>query len=185
VPGADRAGELTVRPATPADIDVIARIHTAARSAYYRGFVPGESLADPAAGQRRRGLYALRMCDPRYTMLCAEAGPDVTGFVILGPPHEPAPDPEVTGELLQIHVRPDRWRRGIGSALHWASVGVWQAASVTTGRVSVWARNDPGRAFYASQGWQPDGHRRAGPAGFDFLRLVLSVPLARLREDQR
>jgi GNAT superfamily N-acetyltransferase len=82
----------------------------------------------------------------------------------------------VTGELLQIHVRPDRWRRGIGSVLHRASVGVWQAASVTTARVDVWARNDPGRAFYASHGWQPDGQRREGPAGFDFLRLLLPVP---------
>jgi len=176
VPGPDRVGELTVRPATSADIDVIARIHTAARSAYYRGFVPEENLADPAAEERRRGWYALRMADPRYTMLCAEAGPDVAGFVILGPPHEPAPDPDVTGQLLQIHVHPERWRRGIGSALHRASVGVWQAASVTTARVDVWARNDRGRAFYASHGWQPDGHRREGPAGFDFLRLVLPVP---------
>jgi ribosomal protein S18 acetylase RimI-like enzyme len=176
VPGADHAGELAVRPAAAADIDVIAGIHTAARSAYYRGFVPEGNLADPAAEERRRGLYALRMADPRYTMLCAGAGPEVAGFVILGPPHEPAPDRDVTGELLQIHVRPDRWRRGIGSALHRASVGVWQAASVTSARVDVWARNGPGRAFYARHGWRPDGHRREGPAGFDFLRLVLAVP---------
>jgi ribosomal protein S18 acetylase RimI-like enzyme len=175
MPEADRAGELTVRPATPADIDMIACIHTVARSAYYRGFVPEESLADPVAEERRRGLYALRMADPRYTMLCAEAGPDVAGFVILGPPREPAADPAHTGELLQIHVRPDLWRRGIGSALHRASVGVWQAASVTTARVDVWASNDRGRAFYASHGWQPDGHRREGPAGFDCIRLVLSI----------
>jgi ribosomal protein S18 acetylase RimI-like enzyme len=97
-------------------------------------------------------LYALRLADPRYTMLCAEEGPDVAGFVILGAPHEPAPDPDVTGELLQIHVRPDRWRRVIGSALHRASVGVGQAVPVTTARVDVWARNDPGRACYASHG---------------------------------
>ena len=91
MPGPDRAGELTVRPATSADIDVIARIHTAARSAYHRGFVPEEKLADRAAEERRRGWYAQRMADPGYTMLCAKAGPDVAGFVILGPPHEPPP----------------------------------------------------------------------------------------------
>ena len=100
----------------------------------------------------------------------------MAGFVILGPPHEPASDPDVTGQLLQIRVHPERWRRGMGGALHRASVGVWQAASVTTVRVDVWARNDRGRAFYASHGWQPDGHRRQGPAGFRLLRLVLPVP---------
>jgi hypothetical protein len=91
VPKADGAGELTVRPATAADMGVIARIHTAARSAYYRGFVPEENLADPAAEERRRGLYALRMADPRYTMLCAEARPDLAGFVILGRRTSPPP----------------------------------------------------------------------------------------------
>ena len=176
MPAADRAAGLRVRPATPADVDVIARIHTAARSAYYRGFVAEGRLADPAAGQRRREIYARRLADPRYTVLCAEAGPEVTGFTILGPPHEPAPGPAVTGQLLQIHVQPERWRRGIGSALHAAAAEVWRAGSVTTARVDVWGGNERGRAFYARHGWRPDGHRREGPAGFDFLRLVLAIP---------
>ena len=160
----------------PGDVDAIARIHTAARSAYYRGFVSGECLADPAAEERRRGIYARRLADPRYTVMCAGAGPAVAGFAILGPPREPAPDPAGTGELLQIHVRPDLWRRGVGSALHRASVAVWRTASVTTARVDVWGGNEQGRAFYARHGWRPDGHRREGPAGFDFLRLVLAIP---------
>jgi hypothetical protein len=46
---------------------------------------------------------------------------------------------------------------------------------VSTARVDVWSRNDRARAFYASHGWRPDGHRREGPAGFDFIRLVLAV----------
>jgi hypothetical protein len=53
---------------------------------------------------------------------------------------------------------------------------VWQAVPTTTARVDVWARNDPGRAFYASHGSQPGGHQKEGPAGFDFLRLILAVP---------
>ena len=131
MPAADSAAGLRDRPATPADVNAIARIHTAARSAYYRGFVAEDRLADPAAEQRRREIYARRLADPRYTVLCAEAGPEVTGFTILGPPHEPAPGPAVTGQL--------------------------------------------GPGLYARHGWRPDGHRHEGPAGFDFLRLVLAI----------
>jgi len=190
MPRADDAGELTVRPAEPADIDVIARIHTAARSAYYRGFVSEDRLADPAAEEQRRDIYAERMADPECTVVCAGFGPEVAGFALLGPPHEPVPDPAAVGQLRQIHVRADLWRRGIGSALHRASVEAWRAALVTTARVDVWARNDRGRAFYDSHGWQPDGHRREGPAGFDFLRLVLAIPdgvniADESREDER
>jgi hypothetical protein len=61
---------LLIRSAVPADLDAIARIHTAARSAYYRGSVPDEVLADPATvvstaqvdvwanNQRARAFYA-------------------------------------------------------------------------------------------------------------------------------
>lgn len=82
----------------------------------------------------------------------------------------------MVGELRQIHVRPERWRRGIGSALHRASVEVWRSVPVSSARVDVWSRNDRARAFYASHSWRPDGHWREGPAGFDFMRLVLAVP---------
>jgi GNAT superfamily N-acetyltransferase len=147
-----------------------------ARSAYYQGFVAEERLADPAAEERRRGMYAGGLADPQFTILCAELGREVPGFALLGPPQEPAPGPAVVGQLRQIHVRPEHWRRGINSALHRASVGAWRAAAVSTARLDVWARNDRGRAFYASHGWRPDGHRREGLAGFDYLRLVLAIP---------
>jgi GNAT superfamily N-acetyltransferase len=142
VPGADRAGELTGPARRAGRHRVITRTHTVGRSAYYQGFVAEERLADPAAEERRRGMYAGGLADPQFTILCAELGAEVAGFVILGPPPEPVPDPAVTGQLLQIHVRPERWRRGVGSALHRASVEAWRIASVTTARVDVWARNE-------------------------------------------
>ena len=167
---------LRIRAAAPADLDAIARIHTAARSAYYRGSVPDDVLADPAAAARRRRVLGQRMHDPRCTILCAEAAGLLAGFAILGPPlDQPGPDP-AAGELRQIHVSPAHWRHGIGSALHAACVQTWRAASVSTAQVDVWANNHRARAFYARHGWQPTAGRRPGPAGFDYLRLRLTIP---------
>ena len=165
-----------IRAAAPADLDAIARIHTAARSAYYRGAVPDDVLADPEAAARRRRILSQRMHDPRCTVLCAEAAGELAGFAILGPPlDQPAPDPAI-GELRQIHVSPAQWRQGIGSELHNACVQAWRTASVRTGQVDVWADNQRARAFYARHGWRPSGGRRPGPAGTDYLRLRLAIP---------
>jgi len=167
---------LLIRAAVPADLDGIARIHTAARSAYYRGSVPDDVLADPAAAARRRRILGQRMNDPRCTVLSAEAAGELAGFAILGPPlDQPVPDP-ATGELRQIHVSPAYWRQGIGSALHDACVQAWRAAAVSTAQVDVWANNQRARAFYAHHGWRPAAGRRPGPAGFDFVRLRLAIP---------
>ena len=167
---------LTIRTAAPADLDAIIGLHAAARSACYRGFVPDEQLAELAASARWREAHQQRIADPRCTTLCAERDGQLAGFVILGPPHEPAPDPSIVGQLFQIHVSPRYWRQGIGRALHDACVRCWQSASIGTARVEVWANNGRARAFYAAHGWRPDGHRRPGEAGFDYLRLCLAIP---------
>jgi ribosomal protein S18 acetylase RimI-like enzyme len=167
---------LRIRAARTADLDAIARIHTAGRSAYYRGAVPEDVLADPEAAARRRRILSHRMHDSRCTVLCAEAAGQLAGFAVLGPPlDQPSPDPHA-GELRQIHVSPAFWRQGIGSALHHSCVQAWRAASVSTGQVDVWANNQRARAFYAHHGWQPTIGRRPGPAGFDYLRLRLTIP---------
>jgi hypothetical protein len=64
---------LLIRAAVPDDLDPIASIHTAARLAYYRGFVPDEVLAGPVAAVRGRLILSERMHDCQCTVLCAEA----------------------------------------------------------------------------------------------------------------
>jgi len=162
-----------IRLAVLADLDGIASVHTQARSAYHRGLIPEEDLADPAAYQRRREIHRQRMQDPACTVLCAELDHELAGFALLGPPHEPAPDPRIVGQLRQIHVHPSRWRQGIGSALHRACIHAWQAASITTGRVDVWARNPRAQAFYAAQGLAA---RRAPPSRASGRRLPPANP---------
>jgi len=167
---------LLIRAAVPDDLDPVASIHTAARSAYYRGFVPDEVLADPVAAARRRLILSERMHDSRCTVLCAEADDHVIGFALLGPPHDQPAATRTVGQLRQIHVSPSHWRQGIGGALHQACIQAWQSASIITGQVDVWENNHRARAFYAHLGWQPSSRRRPGPADYDYLQLYLTIP---------
>lgn len=167
---------LLIRAAVPDDLDPIASIHTAARSAYYRGFVPDKVLADPVAAVHRRLILSERMHDSQCTVLCAEADGHVIGFALLGPPHDQPVAAPTVGQLRQIHVSPSHWRQGVGNALHQACIRAWQSASITTGQVDVWENNHRARAFYAQFGWQPSSRRRPGPADYDYLQLYLTIP---------
>ena len=84
-------GGVRIRAGAPADLDAIARLHTAARSAYYRGSVSDEVLADPEAAARRHRILSQRMYDPQCTVLCAETAGGLAGFAILGPPSTSQP----------------------------------------------------------------------------------------------
>jgi GNAT superfamily N-acetyltransferase len=143
---------------------------------------PGPYRLLPRGRPRRRGDLHPRRAPGRIagwarairstdrTTLCAvrEADPDasaVLGILAIG----------TTGELHQIHVRPDNWGRGIGSLLHDAYVRTLRDASIPYGTLSAWERNPRALAFYTRHGWRPDGERTPGPGGADYLRLRLEL----------
>jgi ribosomal protein S18 acetylase RimI-like enzyme len=167
-----------VRLATFDDIETIAAIHTEARTAYYRGYVPDAELRDPAAHVLRRDAYRDRVRAPEYTVLCAERGGRVLGFTLFGPPSVPEPGsgPPTVAQLRQIHVDPAHWRLGIGSALHDACVRAWQAAAITVGRVDVWRHDHHALSFYDAHGWRPESQRGQAHARPGYLHLTLAVP---------
>ncbi|AHI02136.1 GNAT family N-acetyltransferase [Kutzneria albida] len=168
----DNAG-VTVRAARIEDAEAIAEVHVQARNAYYRGFVDQADLDRRAAELRR--IYP-GLCDRAdSTLLCAQLGEEIVGIVLLGPPNDTVVDPVGVGELYQLHVRPDCWRRGIGSQLHRAAVDAWHGLGVSVGVLEVWDRNERARAFYANHGWRPDGHSRPGRSGTRYLRLRLAL----------
>jgi ribosomal protein S18 acetylase RimI-like enzyme len=53
-------------------------------------------------------------------------------------------------------VAPDRWREGIGTALHTACLEQWRADGKHTATLDVHVDNARAQAFYARQGWVPD-----------------------------
>jgi ribosomal protein S18 acetylase RimI-like enzyme len=122
---------VTIRTAATHDLPAVAEIHIAARTAYWRGTVPDAELDAAAEQLRREGYTPEKLNRPEFTMLVAEEHDVVAGFAVLGPPHDPTADRRTTGELWQIHVRPNDWRRGIGRLLHEACVQTWRSAGIT------------------------------------------------------
>jgi GNAT superfamily N-acetyltransferase len=153
-----------VRPATVDDVDSIVEVHVRGRTAYYDGYLPADELvADNERLREWRDGYASRIGSPGFTVLCAELcaePPRVVGFALIGPCHYLDPHPATISELRLMFVDPEHVRLGIGALLHTAVVQAWQAAGVESARLWVWEFNKRARAFYASQGWQSDGHYR-------------------------
>lgn len=159
-------GEMTlpsvlVRAATVADVDAIVEVHIRARSAYYDGFLPVDEIVKHNESLRqRRDQVAMRIGSLGFTVLVAEHDATMVGFALIGPCHYPDPHPATISELRLMYVDPEHLRTGIGARLHAKVVEAWQAAEVESARLWVWEFNQRARAFYASQGWQSDGHYR-------------------------
>lgn len=171
--------EMQVEPAREADAADILAVHVAARASYYRGFQADEVTARQNA--RDPELYASIIRKPSRVVRVARLGEEVVGFLMIGAPYYPEPDPAVTSELYQIHVHPDFFRRGIGTALHAEAVSVWRGDGVAVARLWVWDFNTRARSFYAARGWVPDGrHPPGGPRIGEHRMLGHLLDLARL-----
>ncbi len=146
-----------IRFATPADAGVIADIHVDTWRVAYDGIVPAAYLASLSKSKRaedwRRGIAA----DPRSVLL-AEEGPRVAGWVAVGKARESA-EPE-EGEIYALYVRPDRWRSGIGrSLMEIAEKELW-LRGFTRAVLWVLERNLPACAFYERVGYGLDGLKK-------------------------
>jgi len=162
---------MEIRLAQAVDTVAVAEVHIAARNSYYDGHVDIEAL-DRRASQLR-AWYTDRPERFARRLWCAEVGGEVVGMALTGPSQDVV-GPWV-GQLYQIHVHPDHWRKGIGSALHAACLAAWRDAGITVGILEVWSRNERAQSFYESHGWRPDGHTRSGPNDTTYLRLRRTI----------
>ncbi|MGH4036026.1 N-acetyltransferase family protein [Actinomycetota bacterium Odt1-20B] len=166
-----------LREATIKDLDMLTDVHTRTRTAYYAaGGVPEGELADPAAWSERRDAWARVLTTSTRTTLCAE-GPSgtVVGLLTAGPPHQDDLDAASNYELYQIGVLPNTWGHGVGGALHREFMVRAVATGCDVGVLECWASNTRAQRFYAWHGWRPDGTRREGPMGNDYIRLRLKI----------
>jgi ribosomal protein S18 acetylase RimI-like enzyme len=67
------------------------------------------------------------------------------------------PDDERRGHVFSLYVHPDAQGLGLGRTLLHAAAEKLQAAGYGTATLWVFAGNHDARAFYAVQGWTPDG----------------------------
>lgn len=169
-----------IRQATLADVEGIVEVHTQARAAYYiAGGLSADDLADPAQTQQRHDGWARAIHSPARVVKCAAQDGKIVGILSMGRPNSPTMDARTVGQLYQIHVIPSHWGNGIGARLHTSFVDYLTDSSLSTGLLEVWERNTRAQSFYSKLGWKPDGDRRPGPDGSDYVFLRLAAPAAR------
>ncbi|MFD7709981.1 GNAT family N-acetyltransferase [Streptomyces sp. NPDC059786] len=142
----DGAARRVIRPALPAEAPAVATLHVRARATYYPDGVPDDGTDWPAVW---RGAVER----PDGTVLCVVEDGAVTGIASFRTPEGAPAD---TVKLFQFHVDPDRWRAGIGTALHAACTERWRAAGKRSAVLDVHVDNHRAQSFYAALGWLPD-----------------------------
>jgi ribosomal protein S18 acetylase RimI-like enzyme len=132
-----------IRTVVRAEVDAVVALHTRARATYYPDGVPED-------GTDWRAAWLGAVERPDGQVLCVVEGGRIVGLASF---RNARAD---TVDLLQFHVDPDRWRSGIGTALHAACLEQWRADGRRSAVLGVHVDNRRARAFYDRHGWAPD-----------------------------
>ena len=160
---------LTLRPATEADADLIAAIHSASWQATYRGLLPDAFLNGEVA-QERASYWRARMSAPgaeRRIVLVAERAGEPIGFVCV----ERQPDSPWGVLLDNLHTLPAHQGIGAGKLLMRAAQDWAREHGEAQLYLYVLEGNAPAIAFYERQGWQFSGAQPNPMGGVDSTGL--------------
>ncbi|MFF0005103.1 GNAT family N-acetyltransferase [Streptomyces tibetensis] len=151
-----------IRTVLPAEVADVVALHARARATYYPGGVPqdGTDWTEAWRGALTR---------PGGRVLCLVEAGRIVGLASFRTPEDAPAD---TVKLFQFHVDPDRWRAGVGTALHAACVQEWRADGRRTALLEVHVDNRRAQEFYRRQGWTPE----PGEPGAHHLRMRLVLP---------
>ena len=151
---------LIIRRATIEDAEAIARVDLDSHIAVYRPLRGDAYLADATPESATEHWHRL-LSSPASNVevprevLVAEDHRGVLGYSALGASRDAGAG--AVGEVFSIYLHPSVWRRGIGSRLLKAATDRLHEFGYTEITLWVLDANEAARAFYAAQGWQPDG----------------------------
>jgi GNAT superfamily N-acetyltransferase len=153
----------TLRRATGADAQAVARMHVAAWQTAYRGIIP-DSFLDAMDVAARAARYTFdRMGTGGPATWIAVDGDRVVGMVSISPSRD-EDQPEL-GEVQALYVSPERWRSGAGTQLMARAESLLVQAGFREALLWVLRDNARGRAFYEATGWSADGHSKTVEIG--------------------
>ena len=164
--------DIRIVQAGPEFAEDIARIHVAARDAYYSK--SPRLIAVPGQEWDYEPMWRNRLISAEHTVMTASQGDQVLGFAAMTATSLPAGARADAFELVGLYVAPHAWGRGIGCRLYEAFETKWLATDSATAVLEVWSENDRAIRFYTSRGWRPDGHARSAPEGTTYIRMLLS-----------
>jgi ribosomal protein S18 acetylase RimI-like enzyme len=144
---------VVVRPAEPADVPELARVHVQTWRETYRGVMPDEVLDDPGAVGRREQFWTAVLTDDRYRdrrTAVAEQDGAVVGLALAGPPLDD--DATWSAHLYVLYTLASVHGSGAGAALLAAVLDPEES-------VALWVAdpNPRAQAFYRKHGFAPDG----------------------------
>jgi GNAT superfamily N-acetyltransferase len=150
---------MMIRLATSADAWAIARVHVLSWQTGYRGLV-SDSVLDNLSIERCAQFWQEFFSRPlaNQRTFVADFSGHVRGFVTGGRCRDE--DSPTSGELQAIHVLPDQWDTGTGSALHKACIDALRADASTDATLWVVEGNDRALRFYEKHGWKHDDARK-------------------------
>jgi GNAT superfamily N-acetyltransferase len=157
--------DVSVRPATAADVAELARIQLDTWRLAYQTVLPAAVLealdVDEIAASWQAAVTAPP--SPSHVVLAAMEGQHLVGFTAFGPDADRQPqdpEPASTAAISMLLVEPRWGRRGHGSRLLAAVADL--ARGVGASRMVAWVpvADTASLQFYRSAGWEADGLRR-------------------------
>jgi ribosomal protein S18 acetylase RimI-like enzyme len=143
---------LIVRPATPSDVDSIARAHVQSWRESYRELIPQATL-DALSVERRIAQWRHTLGNPDRTTFVAEVDGAVCGFASGGGILWSGLS---TGsEVSALYLLDTAKRRGVGRALFQAELTALAGRGFTSTGLWVLTGNAPARRFYETMGGRP------------------------------
>jgi RimJ/RimL family protein N-acetyltransferase len=161
---------LDVRRAGPRDLDGVVACQEASWREAYGELVPDRYLDDPGLPARRRERWRRRIEGERQVGVAVD-GDEIVGVGSAGARKEV--DVPVDTELMSLFVRRRLWGKGLGTRRLGALLDAGDASGSRDAYLWVFADNQRARAFYARNGFRPDGAGKLDP-GTDLweIRLV-------------
>jgi GNAT superfamily N-acetyltransferase len=177
------ARALSLRPATTADADLIASIHSASWQATYRGLLP-DAFLDGEVTRERAAYWHARLNAPgaeRRSVMIAEHAGEPIGFACVERQPESA-----WGVLLDnLHTLPGHQGMGVGKLLMGAAIDWARTKGETQLYLYVLEGNTPAIGFYERLGWRFAGAEPDQMGGVDITALRYVYRLDDTRERRR
>lgn len=173
---------LTLRPATPADADMLALVGRATFLQSYAHDLTGTDILLHSEHQHAPAIYTAWLEGPDSACCLVETPTGApVGYAVLCPPDLPVPLHRDDLELKRIYVLHRFQGGGAGSALLRWAMDEARRRNAPRLLIGVYGQNHPAIAFYRHHGFEAIGTRQflVGTTLHDDLVLAISLAPAR------
>ena len=150
---------MTIRRATGADAETVARLHVESWKVAYRGIMPDDVIARTDLAFRT-GFWKERIADQEWPVLLLEADERAVAFCHMIPTKDSDDDAARVGHITSIHVLPQQRGLGFGRALIDHVRDEFRRRGFRELTLWVLEQNWDARRFYEQHGFRADSGRR-------------------------